>query len=453
MLAHRISDNLTLRLLQAHHAKILFDLVDSNRDHLRTWLPWLDKTLSEKDSAVFISGMLSTFASTGAFVCGIWHRERLCGVVGYNRIDSENKIGYIGYWLSKDAEGKGIMTDCCRAVIKLGFEEYGINRIVITVATNNIKSQAIPDRLGFSKEGVLHDAEWLYDHYVDHTVNALLAKKWAERADGANPRPFGTSVMLPADPAARAGSTPEASGDSSSGTFANYMKIEAIHDFHSKDYVTQWADRFQVTPVRQKLFDHMSDILQGSIAEKATVLELGIGPGYLARHLLNRFPEINYVGLDFSSGMLEISKENLANYSSRLSFIQTDLTKDDWIDQLMDKFEAIVSTWALHDLGSEDKISRVYKNSFSVLKVGGLIVNGDFIKPKELDIPYEAGRLLIDQHIKLLSEHGFKDAVCTQIFDLNLEEPTTANNYACIKGTKVEPIAAANPHRGSSSDS
>jgi ribosomal-protein-serine acetyltransferase len=177
MLAHHISDTITLRLLQAHHAKILFDLVDSNRDHLRTWLPWLDKTLSEKDSAGFISGMLSTFASTGAFVCGIWHRERLCGVVGYNRIDSENRIGYIGYWLSKDAEGKGIMTDCCRAVVKHGFEEYGLNRIVITVATNNIKSQAIPDRLGFSKEGVLHDAEWLYDHYVDHTVNALLAKK------------------------------------------------------------------------------------------------------------------------------------------------------------------------------------------------------------------------------------------------------------------------------------
>jgi len=177
MLAHRISDTITLRLLQAHHAKILFDLVDSNRDHLRDWLPWLDKTLSEKDSAGFISGMLSTFASTGAFVCGIWHRERLCGVVGYNRIDLENRIGYIGYWLSKDAEGKGIMTDCCRAVVRHGFEEYGLNRIVITVATNNIKSQAIPDRLGFSKERILHNAEWLYDHYVDHTVNALIAKK------------------------------------------------------------------------------------------------------------------------------------------------------------------------------------------------------------------------------------------------------------------------------------
>jgi hypothetical protein len=46
-----------------------------------------------------------------------------------------------------------------------------------------------------------------------------------EQTDGANPRPFGTSVMLPADSAARAGSTPEASGDSSSGTFGKQMSL------------------------------------------------------------------------------------------------------------------------------------------------------------------------------------------------------------------------------------
>ena len=52
-----------------------------------------------------------------------------------------------------------------------------------------------------------------------------------EQTDGANPRPFGTSVMLPADPAARAGSTPEASGDSSSGTLAiKHIRLPRTHD-------------------------------------------------------------------------------------------------------------------------------------------------------------------------------------------------------------------------------
>jgi hypothetical protein len=50
-------------------------------------------------------------------------------------------------------------------------------------------------------------------------------------ADGANPRPCGTSVMSPADSASRAGDMPEASGDSSSGTFAEYMKFRIATAF------------------------------------------------------------------------------------------------------------------------------------------------------------------------------------------------------------------------------
>jgi len=46
--------------------------------------------------------------------------------------------------------------------------------------------------------------------------------------DGANPRPFGTSGMSPADPASRAGGMPEASGDSSSGTLADKMRLIAL---------------------------------------------------------------------------------------------------------------------------------------------------------------------------------------------------------------------------------
>jgi hypothetical protein len=115
-----------------------------------------------------------------------------------------------------------------------------------------------------------------FGFWIFALIHLLMNKaiQGTERGDGPNHHAFGTFVTHPAD----AGSAPKASGDPSSRTFDNYMKIEAIHDFHSKDYVTQWADRFQVTPVRQKLFDHMSDILQGSIVEKATVLELGIGP-------------------------------------------------------------------------------------------------------------------------------------------------------------------------------
>ena len=187
MFAHEIDAHITLRILQPHHSGELFRVTDENRDHLRRWLPWLDGTKTVADSEAFVASMLRSFAETGAFACGIWHDGRLCGVVGYNRVDWSNKIAYPGYWLAESFQGKGIMTSCCRALLIHAFEEYALNRVVITVATENQKSQRIPDRLGFSREGVNREAEWLYDHYVDHTVNGLLKTEWkAENNKGSS---------------------------------------------------------------------------------------------------------------------------------------------------------------------------------------------------------------------------------------------------------------------------
>ncbi len=102
----------------------------------------------------------------------------MVGVIGFNEFDWRNKIGYIGYWLSKDAQGKGIMTRAARALIDYGFEILDLNRIDIRAAVDNKKSRAIPERLGFNQEGILRQTEWLYDHYVDHVVYGMLANEW-----------------------------------------------------------------------------------------------------------------------------------------------------------------------------------------------------------------------------------------------------------------------------------
>jgi len=175
MFTRRLNDDSELRLLEERHAGELFDLTDRNRDHLRRWLPWLDATLTVDDTRHFIKDALQQFAANEGFQAGIWHKGRLAGVIGFHRIDWFNRQVEIGYWLGEEFQGKGLMTMACRALINHAFHDLKLNRVTIRCATGNTRSCAIPERLGFTREGIVIQGEWLYDHYVDLVVYRLLA--------------------------------------------------------------------------------------------------------------------------------------------------------------------------------------------------------------------------------------------------------------------------------------
>ena len=57
----------------------------------------------------------------------------------------------------------------------------GMHRVEIRAAPDNVRSRAIPERLGFSQEAVLRDAERFGDEYRDIILYAMLAPDWAAR--------------------------------------------------------------------------------------------------------------------------------------------------------------------------------------------------------------------------------------------------------------------------------
>jgi ribosomal-protein-serine acetyltransferase len=170
--SHKLSENTELRLLEERHAQELTDLTERNREYLRAWLPWVDSSRTVEDRKKFIRDSLTQFAQNKGFVAGIWHEGRLAGVIGYDAIDWENRATEVGYWLGEEYQGKGL---------DHALGELGLNRVIITCAVENKKSCAIPERLGFRREGVVRQAEWLYDHFVDHVVYAVLASEWQAR--------------------------------------------------------------------------------------------------------------------------------------------------------------------------------------------------------------------------------------------------------------------------------
>jgi ribosomal-protein-serine acetyltransferase len=62
--------------------------------------------------------------------------------------------------------------------VNYGLHDLGLNRVEIRAAEFNTRSRAIPERLGFTQEGIIRQAEWLYDYYVDHVVYGMLSEEW-----------------------------------------------------------------------------------------------------------------------------------------------------------------------------------------------------------------------------------------------------------------------------------
>src|SRR4051812_8685804 len=154
-----INENVRLELIAEKHAAALFDAVDHNREHLSEFLPWVKNMQSVNDFAYYIKhcDLLHQHQKDVSFV--IISNEKLVGRIGLHYINLENKNGAIGYWLVKNAQGKGIIIDSCRALIEYGFKNLRLHRIEIKAATHNLKSQAIAEKLQFKKEGILRQAE------------------------------------------------------------------------------------------------------------------------------------------------------------------------------------------------------------------------------------------------------------------------------------------------------
>ena len=225
--------------------------------------------------------------------------------------------------------------------------------------------------------------------------------------------------------------------------------VGADHEFHDPEYAADWAGRFEPTPDRLALFDLMLSELRGRVPPDGRIVELGIGPGYLAAHLLHALPAVRYEAVDFSRPMLDIAARRLRPHADRVAFTQIDLLADGWWEALDGPVDAIVSTWALHDLGGQDKVEHVYAGCAKALGNRGLVLNGDFIKPAGARHEYEPGRFPISTHLDMLRRVGFETAECLRVFEQELEAPTPAQNYACFRAGTPPVIAPESDGRES----
>jgi ribosomal-protein-serine acetyltransferase len=178
VLQHDLPGGCSLRLLEESDAEELFALVDRNRDHLAPWLPWV-ATYEPSAALAFIRSTHRQLAANDGFQSAIVCDGAIAGVVGFHRVDWQNRATSIGYWLAAEHEGRGTMTEAVRALVDHAFGVWRLERVEIQAAVGNRRSRAVPERLGFREEGVRNQAERHGDHFVDLVLYAMLAADWA----------------------------------------------------------------------------------------------------------------------------------------------------------------------------------------------------------------------------------------------------------------------------------
>jgi len=125
-----------------------------NRDHLLPWMTWAADTPTEDEIAARFLDFQDAFARGKDFVYGIFRDGLPIGGTGVHfRVGP--RAAEIGYWLAKEEEGKGLVTEVARALTRVGLDVHGYERMEIRMDPTNRRSAAVPARLGYTHEATL----------------------------------------------------------------------------------------------------------------------------------------------------------------------------------------------------------------------------------------------------------------------------------------------------------
>jgi ribosomal-protein-serine acetyltransferase len=156
----------------------LWDAVDGSRWHLERWLPWVPFNSTREASMRYAEACVSDWDGGRAvrFAIRDRHARELLGVVGLDSCVHLHRSCELGYWLRRDATGKGLMTEAAKAAAEFAFSRMAMHRIRCAAATDNFPSLRVIQRLGFRFEGIARQAELVQSRWLDHAVFAKLSQ-------------------------------------------------------------------------------------------------------------------------------------------------------------------------------------------------------------------------------------------------------------------------------------
>jgi len=150
---------LVIRMPKPGDGKVVHKAITASITELKPWLPFAQKEQTEADVELNIREshiaflkredlrLLVFLKDTGEFIASS----------GLHRVNWEVPKFEIGYWIDTRHSGNGYMTEAVEGIVRFAFDQLHAKRLEIRCDTRNERSKAIPERLGFTLEGILRN--------------------------------------------------------------------------------------------------------------------------------------------------------------------------------------------------------------------------------------------------------------------------------------------------------
>lgn len=171
-----VSDRLVLRAPRRGDAAPLHAAIEETLADLVPWLPWARPEHSRTDTRRYLRAARAAWARRSSFEFVLEERAtgRIMGMTSVHRIDWTRRCAGVGYWVRRTAWSHGYATEAADAALTHAFRTLLLHRVEALVALANKSSQRVVEKLGFTREGIAREAEFIDGRFLDHYQYSLL---------------------------------------------------------------------------------------------------------------------------------------------------------------------------------------------------------------------------------------------------------------------------------------
>jgi RimJ/RimL family protein N-acetyltransferase len=190
------TERLYLRCYEAGDGQWYYAMSQKNRSHLMRYESGnvVMSIKSKEEAEVVLRELAAEWLARNCFFMGAFEKasDEFVAQIYVGPVNWDLPEFEIGYFVDKDHEGQGYVTEAVRAVLGFIFEHLKAHRVRIQCDDTNVRSYRVAERCGMVREGHFRENKKNPDGTISGTLYFGLLKSEFEALDGSG-RPAGGS--------------------------------------------------------------------------------------------------------------------------------------------------------------------------------------------------------------------------------------------------------------------